>query len=106
MGKSTLFITWIEIWDDYWYEYIGRKGFFGKLVEKAALNLNSNWIAISSKVKEDLKNYKPEKPVNVVPMGIDSEEIAAVEGSPRSSDIIFAGRLIKEKNVDLLIRIS
>jgi glycosyltransferase involved in cell wall biosynthesis len=104
MGKSTLFITWIEIWDDYWYEYIGRKGFFVKLVEKAALNLNSNWIAISSKVKEDLKNYKPEKPVNVIPMGIDSEEIAAVEVSPRSSDIIFAGRLIKEKNVDLLIR--
>jgi glycosyltransferase involved in cell wall biosynthesis len=104
MGKSTLFITWIEIWDDYWYEYIGKKGFLGKLVEKSALNLNSNWIAISNKVKEDLNRHNPEKLVNVIPMGIDTEEIASIKGAHENSDIIFAGRLIKEKNVDLLIR--
>jgi glycosyltransferase involved in cell wall biosynthesis len=103
-GKSTLFITWIEIWDDYWYEYIGKKGFFGKQVEKAALNLNSNWIAISGKVKDDLNNFDPKKPVTVIPVGIDTDEIAHIEKSNMDSDIIFAGRLIKEKNVDLLIR--
>jgi glycosyltransferase involved in cell wall biosynthesis len=104
MGKSTLFITWIEIWDDYWYEYIGKKGFLGKLVEKSALNLNSNWIAISNMAKEDLNRHNPEKPVTVIPMGIDTEEIDSIKDANENSDIIFAGRLIKEKNVDLLIR--
>ena len=104
LGRSRLFITWIEIWDDYWYEYIGKKGFFGKLVERAALNLNAKWIAISDKVKDDLKEIYPDKAVRVIPMGIDTEEIRDIEPSSIRSDVVFAGRLIKEKNVDLLIR--
>jgi glycosyltransferase involved in cell wall biosynthesis len=104
LGRSRLFITWIEIWDDYWYEYIGKKGFFGKLVERAALNLNAKWIAISDKVKDDLKEIYPDKAVRVIPMGIDTEEITNIEPSSIRSDVVFAGRLIKEKNVDLLIR--
>lgn len=103
LGRSKLFITWIEVWDDYWYEYIGKKGFFGKLVERAALNLNANWIAISDKVKDDLKKFYPEKMIHVIPMGIDTEELRNIEPSNIKSDLVFAGRLIKEKNVDLLI---
>jgi glycosyltransferase involved in cell wall biosynthesis len=103
-GKSNLFITWIEIWDDYWYEYLAKIGFFGKLVERTTLNLNANWIAISEKVKMDLKRFNPNKEIEVILMGIDSMEIADIKPSKVHSDVIFAGRLIKEKNVDLLIR--
>ena len=103
-GKSNLFITWIEIWDDYWYEYLAKIGFFGKLVERITLNLNANWIAISEKVKMDLKRFNPNKEIEVILMGIDSMEIADIKPSKVHSDVIFAGRLIKEKNVDLLIR--
>ncbi|RLG32158.1 hypothetical protein DRN98_05680 [Methanosarcinales archaeon] len=28
LNKSKLVITWHEVWGDYWYEYLGRKGFF------------------------------------------------------------------------------
>jgi L-malate glycosyltransferase len=104
LGKSTLFITWIEVWDDYWYEYMGKKGVFGKLIERTAMNLNSNWIAISDKVKRDLIKINSKKEISVVPMGIDAIEIQKIKPSRMNTDVIFAGRLIKNKNVDLLIR--
>ena len=33
--KIPLTITWIEVWGDYWYEYIGKMGFLGKLIEQS-----------------------------------------------------------------------
>ena len=33
-SKANLVITLHEVWNDYWYDYMGRKGFFGKIVEK------------------------------------------------------------------------
>ncbi len=40
----------------------------------------------------------------VVPNGIDLAEIEGIGPSTRKSDALFVGRLIKEKNTDLLIR--
>jgi glycosyltransferase involved in cell wall biosynthesis len=40
----------------------------------------------------------------ISPNGIDLEQIQKIEPSDERSDIVFAGRLIKEKNVDLLLR--
>jgi L-malate glycosyltransferase len=40
----------------------------------------------------------------VIPTGIDFKHISRVEASDKPSDIIFAGRLARHKNVDLLIR--
>lgn len=104
LGKSNLFITWIEIWDDYWYEYLGKIGLFGKLIEKTTLKLQANWIAISEKVKRDLRKFNERKEIETVPIGIDLQEINQIQPSKDKSDVIFAGRLIKDKNVDLLIK--
>ena len=30
LKKIPLMITWHEVWGDYWYEYLGWKGFVGK----------------------------------------------------------------------------
>ena len=32
IGKSTLVITLHEVWNDYWYEYLGKLGIFGKII--------------------------------------------------------------------------
>src|SRR5512136_1141922 len=32
--KIPVTITWIEAWGDYWYEYLGIKGFLGKGIER------------------------------------------------------------------------
>jgi glycosyltransferase involved in cell wall biosynthesis len=114
MKNTPSVLTWHEVWGDYWYEYLGRAGFFGKLVEKAVSKFSQKNIAVSTWTKKRLEALEvSEEKITVVPNGIDLERISKIEpeGSRTSSgldrkvyDVIFAGRLIKEKNVDVLIK--
>ncbi|MDR7664816.1 glycosyltransferase family 4 protein [Methanosarcina sp. Z-7115] len=114
LKKNPSVFTWHEVWDDYWYEYIGRAGFFGKLVEKLVSKISDKNIAVSDWTKKRLEILGvPEKNITVIPNGIDFNRISEIEpeGGQTSAgleskiyDIIFAGRLIKEKNVDVLIK--
>jgi glycosyltransferase involved in cell wall biosynthesis len=104
LGKSVFCITWIEVWDDYWYEYIGKIGIFGKIVEKLTSYLTKNIMAISEKTRRDLGSIGVNKKIKVVPVGINMQYIEEINPSDYKSDVIFAGRLIKDKNVDILIK--
>lgn len=114
LKKNPSVFTWHEVWDDYWYEYIGRAGFLGKLVEKLVSKISDKNIAVSDWTKKRLEILGvPEKNITVIPNGIDFNRISEIEpeGGQTSAgleskiyDIIFAGRLIKEKNVDVLIK--
>ena len=103
LGKSKLIITLLEVWGDFWYEYLGKLGIFGKIIERMMLSLTDNFITISYKTKKDLKQLKKSERSIVIPPGIDFNDIQKVKKSAEVSDVIFAGRLIKEKNVDTLI---
>lgn len=103
MRGSRLFITWLEVWGDYWQEYMGRMGVLGKAVERSCARLADQNIAISHKTKMDLEAIGV-KGVKVIPTGIDFKHISGVVASEEHSDVIFAGRLARHKNVDLLIR--
>jgi glycosyltransferase involved in cell wall biosynthesis len=103
LRKSNLFITWHEVWGDYWYEYLGRKGFFGVLVEKAVSRLTDNNIAVSEMTKKRLESLGVKK-TQVVPNGIDCKEIDCIEPSTMKSDVVYIGRLVRHKNVDQLIK--
>ncbi len=103
MRKIPLTITWIEVWGDYWYEYIGKKGFFGKLMEQYVAGFACRTIAISHFTAHRFRTTY-HKPIDaVIPIGIDTGKINTITPSPEHSDIIFVGRLIKEKNPDLLV---
>lgn len=104
LKRIPLVITWHEVWDDFWYEYLGKKGLFGKAVERTTTHLTDKMIAVSERTKKDLKRIGVQKDVKVIPNGIDFEKIERIEALKREIDVIFTGRLIKEKNVDLLIR--
>jgi glycosyltransferase involved in cell wall biosynthesis len=102
--KIPLTITWIEVWGDYWYEYLGMKGFLGKLIERYIAGFLCPTIAISLFTAKRFEMIY-HKPINsVIPIGIDTGKINAISPSPEQSDIIFVGRLIKEKNADLLVK--
>ncbi len=103
LGKSKLIITLHEVWGDYWYTYLGKPGIFGVIVERAMLSLTDNIITVSSKTKMDLKKIKKSENSVIIPNGIDFNHITEIKASNEKSDVIFAGRLIKEKNVDILI---
>ena len=104
--RTPLVITWHEIWDDYWYEYLGKKGVFGKWVEKMTTHLTDKMIAVSERTKKDLERIGVgvRKEIRIIPNGTDFGKIGRIKASDEESDVIFAGRLIKEKNVDVLIK--
>lgn len=103
LKKSNFFITWHEVWGNYWYEYLGFKGLFGKLIERFTANITDRIIAVSEKTKKDLEDLGV-KDICVVPNGIDFRKIESIDALDKDSDVIFVGRLIREKNVDILIK--
>lgn len=102
LRRTPMIITWHEVWGGYWYEYMGWRGFFGKLVEFMASKLTHSSIAVSAITKKNLTLLGTEN-IHIVPNGIDLGKIANIPPSPDKCDILFVGRLIREKNVDVLI---
>jgi glycosyltransferase involved in cell wall biosynthesis len=99
-----LVVTWHEVWGDYWYDYLGPRGVFGKAVERLAASLTDHPVAVSPSTARALEGLGVSGPVPVVPNGIDTARIAAVVPAAEESDVVFAGRLIRDKNVDALLR--
>lgn len=106
LKRTRLVVTWHEVWDDYWYEYIGWRGFFGKLIEHLVSKLASDSIAVSATTKNNLESIGVKNEgIHIIPNGIDIERIKRITPSSDECDIFFAGRLIKEKNVDMLLEV-
>jgi glycosyltransferase involved in cell wall biosynthesis len=105
LKRKPLVITWLEVWDKYWFEYLGIWGIFGYIVERFVAKLPNHIISISEKSRKNLISLDVvEKKIITIPIGIDFEEIEKVQSIKEYFDCIFAGRLIKEKNVDILIK--
>ena len=99
-------ITWYEVWYDYWHHYLGKiSGYIGKIIELLTSKLPDRIIAISNMVKNDLISIAgiPPNLIKVIPDGIDFKKIQRVPPAKVGFDILYAGRLVKHKNVDLLI---
>ncbi|KUO39424.1 MAG: hypothetical protein AVW05_01525 [Hadesarchaea archaeon DG-33] len=104
--RSPLVITWHEVWRGYWQKYLGSLGIVGRLMEKTILlGLADKVIAGSDQTKDDLISLgvSADK-ISIVPNGIDFGNISRVAPSSEKFDVIYLGRLIKPKNVDLLLR--
>lgn len=101
--RFSIVTTWHEVWGNYWFEYLGKKGIFGWSIERLIAKLSENNVAVSMVVKEDLERITG-KPVKMIPNGIDFRRIERTMPSQEKSDVIFVGRLIREKNVDILIK--
>ncbi|WP_457549278.1 glycosyltransferase family 4 protein [Archaeoglobus sp.] len=101
--QKKLILTWHEVWQDYWYKYLGLKGFFGKVVENLTARIKCDVIAVSEKTLRDLTLIGIDN-AKLIPNGIDFERIKRIRPSSLESDIVFAGRLIRDKNVDLLLK--
>lgn len=99
--RKELVLTWHEYWGDYWYEYLGKLGFFGKVVERIITKIGRKTIAVSETTKRALENVGVK--AEVIPNGVDFKMISETTRSGEEFDVVFVGRLIREKNLDLLI---
>lgn len=103
-SETPMVITWHEVWGDYWYKYMGRYGFFGKTIEYVASKLGHKSIVVSRMTEKSLELLGVDREnIIIIPNGVDLKRIHGIEPSSVKCDIIFIGRLIKEKNVNVLI---
>jgi glycosyltransferase involved in cell wall biosynthesis len=103
--KTPLVITWHEVWGDYWYSYMGKKGFFGKQVENACSRIVNRNITVSERTKNKLIKLGVKKTgITILPNGTDIQQISSIAPSEEKYDVLYAGRLIKDKNIETLIK--
>ncbi len=101
---TTLITTWHEVWLDYWNEYLGHLAPFGKTVERLTAKTPHFPIAVSNVTADRLSEIGPSREkIEVVPNGIDVTQIETTEPADNGFDILYAGRLIEDKNVDILL---
>jgi glycosyltransferase involved in cell wall biosynthesis len=106
LKRTPLVVTWHEVWRGYWREYLGSLGAVGKLMEKTILlGLADRVVAVSDQTKDDLVSLGVSVgKISVIPNGIDFNDISKVSPSQEKLDVVYLGRLIKPKNVDILLR--
>jgi len=102
--RIPLVTTWHEFWGDYWLRYLGWPGYLARNVELLATGLGDMGVAVSQftsnrVVRLGLKN----RPIEVVPNGIEYEAIRSIPPQGAESDVIYMGRLIEHKNVSALL---
>lgn len=104
-GRTPLVTTWHEVWTDYWDEYLGRLALGGKVVERVAANVPQHPVAVSETTARKLATVGPDREsITVVPNGIDVGHVQSLVPADKRFDLLFVGRLIDDKNVDVLLR--
>lgn len=104
---ARLVATWHEFWGDHWEEYLGHRGNLARLArwaEAGAVRLGDRQVAVSSFTADRLTDAGlGEHNLRVVGNGLPLDAFASARSSMVTSDIVFVGRLIEDKRVDLLI---
>jgi glycosyltransferase involved in cell wall biosynthesis len=106
LRRKPLFATWHEVWGrEYWEEYLGKLGIFGYGVEKLASYIPNTVIAVSDMTsRQFIKELCANKTVHIIPNGIDYARISRLKPAEDASDVIYVGRLMDFKHVDMLIK--
>lgn len=101
-----LYATWHEALSrKEWVGYMGRSGIVASLVERLSIHLPYRITAASSHTKDLLATVHGRvENVELVASGIDLSLLHTVQAAPIQLDVLYVGRLVKDKHVDTLIR--
>ena len=106
LGRTKFVVTWHEVWGlKYWVSYAKLAGIPGWMSEYVCAKISPENIANSKFTKgraEKILGIKPGK-ITVIPNAIELELFNKVPSMPKTGRIIYTGRLVKHKRVDLLI---
>ena len=84
--------------------YLGPIGGVAALIERAVARCADHLIVDSQETFDRLRREGvPAQRMSLLPLGADLELISAVEPSPEHWDVMYAGRLLHHKRVDVLI---
>jgi glycosyltransferase involved in cell wall biosynthesis len=100
-----LVVTWHEWWGgEYWCRYLGRMGRISAAIEKLSARCADHIVVDSPETYGRLRaeGIPPER-VSLLPLGADLDAIAAAPPAPEPRDVLYAGRLLEHKRVDVLL---
>lgn len=103
LNGATMVMTWHEVWGDYWYDYLGRMGAAGKAIERLSATMPHVHLAVSERTRRELGTLGVANAV-LSPNGISMAAVRAAPTANRDVDVLYAGRMIPEKNPVLLVR--
>lgn len=104
LAGRPLVVTWHEYWGRYWSRYLGPQWPVYAAVERVTAHLGTSAIAVSRLTADRVRKVRGGE-VRVVPNGVPVESIrlAAEAGAGDGPPLIYAGRLLREKRIDLLL---
>jgi glycosyltransferase involved in cell wall biosynthesis len=96
--------TWHEFWGEHWDAYLPHRRAVARtarLLEAMGARLGDVVVPVSDFTARRIGTRASAQ--RVVPNGVDLDEIRRAPVEPEPSDVLFVGRLIDDKRVDLLL---
>ena len=105
LRRRKLHATWHEALSHHdWMNYMGRKGLIAAFIERICIYLPHRITAASLHTKELLETIHGRvKRVELIASGIDMSLLQTVQSASTGCDVLYVGRLVKDKNVNVLI---
>ena len=105
LKRRPLIATWHEVWGRlYWQEYLGRAGWIAYAIERCSIHLPSRLITVSSLTTARAGSMmRHTNRIAHIANGIDFNHISRIKPAKAGADIIYVGRLIEHKHVDVLL---
>jgi glycosyltransferase involved in cell wall biosynthesis len=98
LGRYALIVDWLEVWSaGYWREYLGRAGWIGIAVQRRCARVPQTAFCLSELHAARLREEGLRGEVTVL-KGLFSGALEPEEPRAPEPCVVFAGRLIPEKN--------
>lgn len=116
LKRVPFLVTYHTLWNSYMHYILKGKVIKPRMVEIASRifgNLCDSLVVPTKKIKEELSSYGVEKPIHVIPNGINLDQFRGGDSKwlrktlkidSETKIVLYVGRLGKEKSVDYLIK--
>jgi len=108
LKRRPMLATWHEVWGrDYWKTYMGGlSGTIAYLIERFSIFLPKQFVAVSPYTARRLREEYGVKESRII-VSTNGTNLDIIKEAPiakNGADIVYVGRLLAHKNVDMLIR--
>jgi glycosyltransferase involved in cell wall biosynthesis len=102
--RSPLVATWHEFWGDHWLDYLPHRPVVARVaraLESGSRRLGDVRVPVSTFTARRMG--QADDPQRIVGNGVELDAIGRARRAAKGTDLVFVGRLIDEKRVDLLL---
>lgn len=106
LRREKFYGTWHEsLTRESWISYMGWAGIVAAAIEHVSIKLPTRIIAASDRTGRLLAtDHQRLNNIDVVSSGIDSKLLNKLAPAAIQCDVLYCGRFVKDKNIDMLIR--